>query len=179
MSKTTGPNPKITEEAIRILEAASAKGILVRLPGRVENSTRRRVTTYAALILFAGTFGWTAEIIYHVIVGRRPYRQSYFKRIPFGPLYALAGAITLALAQALQGRNVLVKILVYYMVLNGLEYLAGALILKLTSKRVWNYAKHGPLHLHGHVDLGHSITWTGLAMLFDRVFYPRLAGHLQ
>ena len=50
------------------------------------------------------------------------------------------------------------KILVYYTVLNGLEYLSGALILKLTGKRAWNYAKHGPLYLHGHVDLGHSIT---------------------
>ena len=35
------------------------------------------------------------------------------------------------------------KILVYYTVLNGLEYLSGALILKLTGKRAWNYAKHG------------------------------------
>ena len=71
------------------------------------------------------------------------------------------------------------KILVYYTVLNGLEYLSGALILKLTGKRAWNYAKHGPLHLQGHVDLGHSLTWTGLAMLFDRIFYPHLAGHLK
>ena len=179
MSDTAGPNPEITEEAIRMLEAAHAGGIILRLSGGVKNSSRRRVTTYAALILFAGSFGWIAEVIYHVIVGRRPHRQSYFKRIPFGPLYALAGAVTLALARALRGRGVLVKILVYYTVLNGLEYLSGALILKLTGKRAWNYAKHSPLHLHGHVDLGHSITWAGLAMLFDRIFYPRLAGHLQ
>jgi uncharacterized membrane protein len=69
--------------------------------------------------------------------------------------------------------------LLAYVTARGLEYLAGALILKLTGKRAWNYAKHGPLHLHGHVDLAHSITWTGVAMLFDRVFYPRLAGRLQ
>jgi uncharacterized membrane protein len=179
MSETAGPNPESTEETIRMLEAANAEGSMLCLHGGVENSFRRRVTTYAALLLFAGSFGWIAEVIYHVIVRSRPYRQSYFKRIPFGPLYALAGAITLALARALQGRGVPVKLLVYYTVLNGLEYLAGALILKLTGKRAWNYAKHGPLHLHGHVDLGHSITWTGLAMLFDRVFYPHLAGRLQ
>ena len=72
-----------------------------------------------------------------------------------------------------------VKLFVYATILNGFEYLAGALILKLTGKRAWNYAKHGPLHLHGHIDLGHALTWTSVAMLFDRVFYPRVAGRLQ
>src|SRR2546425_3033730 len=143
MSETAGTDPEIPEETISILEAANAEGNILRLPGGVENSSRRRVTTYAALILFAGSFGWIGEVIYHVIVRSRPYRQSYFKRIPFGPLYALAGAVTLALARALQGRSVPVKILVYYTVLNGLEYQSGALILKLTGKRAWNYAKHG------------------------------------
>ena len=160
-------------------ETAHAEDIIPRLPGGIENPTRRRLTTYVALMLFAGSFGWIGEVIYHVIVGSRPYRQSYFKRIPFGPLYALGGGIALTLAWALEGRRVPLKILVYYAVLNGLEYLSGALILKLTGKRAWNYAKHGPLHLHGHVDLGHSITWTGLAMLFDRVVYPRLASRLH
>jgi len=33
MSDTTGPNPEITEEAVRVLEAASAEGIPLRLLG--------------------------------------------------------------------------------------------------------------------------------------------------
>ena len=33
MSDTLGPNPEITEEAVRILDAASAQGIPLRLLG--------------------------------------------------------------------------------------------------------------------------------------------------
>lgn len=40
MSETAGPNPEITEEAIRILEATNAERIILLLLGGVENPSR-------------------------------------------------------------------------------------------------------------------------------------------
>ena len=133
-----------------------------------------RVRRYLLVLLGAGVGGWSGEALWFLLSKRRVYVQTYFKRVPFSPVWALAGGLSLVLARWLHGQRLGRKALAYYLVLNGFEYLAGALELRVRGARSWDYARNTRWHLHGHVDLPHSLTWMGLALLGDRVLAPRL-----
>lgn len=146
------------------------------IPGECMMSaeTTTRWAKYVGFMAFAGSFGWIAEALWHLLKLRRVYIESAFKRFPFSPTYALGAGIALALARLLRGRRLWIKIPAYYLVVNGYEYLAGALVLKVTGKRVWDYTHRSRYNLHGHVDLPHSIRWLVISLLFDRALFPRI-----
>ncbi len=129
---------------------------------------------YVLFFLFSGVIGWFIDAGYCSLASRKFYIQTYFKRIPFSPIWATGGLLVALLVEALEGQSLWMKIPIYFVSLNGLEYIAGTLALQILRRRVWDYSK-SKYHLNGHIDLLHSCYWLGCALVFDALVYQALS----
>lgn len=134
-------------------------------------SPAEAVVRLAVLFLVASVLGWGVDTTLRSV---RRRRFAPIRPVPFSPLYGLATlglwAAPPAIAAAGWGR----QFLVFAVGICLFEYVAGALILYVQGRRMWDYTDRY-VHLHGHTDLFHFFLWGTLGVAAYHWVLPRLA----
>jgi len=125
----------------------------------------------AALFVVASVLGWGLDTTLRSV--RR--RLAPIRAVPFSPLYGLATLGLWATPPAMAAAGWAWQFVVFAAGICLFEYAAGALILRVQGRRMWNYTDRY-WHLHGHTDLFHFFLWGTLGVAAYRWVLPMLAG---
>jgi uncharacterized membrane protein len=129
----------------------------------------------AATIVFYFTvyswLGWLLENSYNFFT-----KQEFFKpNFLFGPFKPMYGFTPVLLVYLISPEtNWLVVILLCCLIPTMVEYVTGALLLKLFNRQWWDYSD-SPLQLHGHICLPFSACWSILSLLCIKWIHPAVA----
>lgn len=119
------------------------------------------VGAFVFIVRIVGFFLLASVIGFGIDTALRSVRRRRFapvRKIPFSPLYGLAGLAILYLPPGLSDGSLALVWLYFALAFCTLEYVAGALILRISGRRIWDYTDRH-LHLHGHTDLFHFFLW--------------------
>ena len=116
--------------------------------------------------------GWCLDTLLRSL---RRKRWAPIRAVPFSPLYGLCSFIFLFMPRPVERAHWPIQFLFFAIAFAGFEYLAGALILRLSGRRIWDY-RDRILHLHGHTDLFHFLLWGAVGVFTLRCVVPTVAG---
>ena len=111
--------------------------------------------------------GWVLEVSYRSLNARRFVNPGLLN----GPYLILYGTGALMLMGCISlfnfyDANFIVKIIIYFVAITGLEVIAGLVGTGLFNIRLWDYSDQF-LHYKGHVCLKFSVYWVFLAFGFE------------
>jgi uncharacterized membrane protein len=125
----------------------------------------------SAFFIVASVMGWCVDTTLRSV---RRKRFAPIRRAPFSPLYGLGCLLLWAASSGIAGATWVTQFFVFAIFICAFEYVAGALILKLRGRRIWDYTNRH-LNLHGHTDLFHFFLWGTLGLVAYRWVLPPLA----
>jgi uncharacterized membrane protein len=129
------------------------------------------IVRLTAFFLAASVMGWCVDTTLRSI---RRKRFAPIRRIPFSPLYGLGCLFLWAAPAGIAGSAWSTQFLAFAIFICAFEYAAGALILRVRGRRIWDYTNRH-LNLHGHTDVFHFFLWGALGLTAYRWVLPQLA----
>lgn len=132
------------------------------------------VARLLALFLVASVLGWGVDTLLRSV---RRRRFTPIRPVPFSPLYGLASLGLWAAPAWIGSAGWVAQFLSFGAGICAFEYVAGAAILRVQGRRMWDYTDRY-CHLHGHTDLFHFFLWGALGLAAYRWALPALAGLL-
>jgi uncharacterized membrane protein len=127
-----------------------------------------------AFFLVASAIGWCVDTTLRSV---RRKRFAPIRKVPFSPLYGIGALLVWAAPPAVAGASGGMQFLAFAVFICAFEYVAGALILKLRGRRIWDYTNRH-LNLHGHTDVFHFFLWGTLGLVSYRWVLPALASFI-
>lgn len=94
------------------------------------------------------------------LVRWKPFFKPNFLTGPFKPMYGIVPVLLVILIQPAMPLELVLFLCLIVPLL--VEYITGALLLRLFSIRYWDY-RYLRFQLHGHVALGYAICWMVLS----------------
>jgi len=125
-----------------------------------------------ALFLVASVLGWGIDTTLRSL---RRRRFAPIRPLPFSPLYGLVTLALWATPPPLASAGWGWQFVAFAFGICAFEYLAGAVILRVRGRRMWDYTDRY-WHLHGHTDLFHFGLWGTLGVTAYRSALPVVAG---
>ncbi|MFB6468701.1 putative ABC transporter permease [Cytobacillus sp. Hz8] len=127
-----------------------------------------------AAIVFCFTvysfLGWLLENSYHYFTNRKFFKENFLVG-PFKPMYGFAPVILVCLISPETSSGTILLLCLF--VPSIVEYISGALLLKLFHRQWWDYS-NTPFQLHGHICLPYSICWVFLSLFCLKWLQPIL-----
>ena len=135
-------------------------------------------TVYQLLWFFlAYSFlGWLGETALAAAKRRRLINRG-FLNVPFSPVYGLAAVLFAIFLPELKNTPFFL-FLFGLIIATGLELFTGILLEHLSGQKWWDYSRYR-FQFEGHICLGYSLLWGGMALLclyFGNPLLVRLAG---
>ena len=109
--------------------------------------------------------GWILETVFRSVKNRKIINPGFNKGF-YLPIYGWGALIILAVHQNLSSVSPISRLIIYFVALSVLEYLAGYFVEKIFRIKLWDY-RGSFLNIKGHVSLLFSCIWGILASLSD------------
>ena len=121
-------------------------------------------TVYQLLWFFlAYSFlGWLGETALAAAKRRRLINRG-FLNVPFSPVYGLAAVLFAIFLPELKNTPFFL-FLFGLIIATGLELFTGILLEHLSGQKWWDYSRYR-FQFEGHICLGYSLLWGGMALL--------------
>jgi len=130
------------------------------------NTLRR----YIYIFVFFSLAGWFLEFFFRSLKGKKLIKPGLL-RGPYLPIYG-SGAVLLTWAISFLGNaSILTKILSYFALTTGSEFITGYIFEKYFHLRLWDYST-SPFNIKGHICPLYSLFWVILAFAFEYFFLP-------
>jgi uncharacterized membrane protein len=139
----------------------------------IQNPGIFKVEGAAAIIFYFTLYsllGWLLENSYSFFT-KRVFFKPNFLWGPFKPMYGIAPILLVCLLPP--NTHWAVVVLLCFFIPTIVEYVSGALLLKLFNRQWWDYSDT-PLQLHGHICLPFSLCWCVLAMVCVQWVHPAI-----
>ncbi|MFZ3114873.1 MAG: phosphohydrolase [Syntrophales bacterium] len=137
---------------------------------------KESVVFFYLYVLFS-LLGWLLEVAFRSWKSKR-FVNPGFLRGPYLPLYGM-GALLLALAATHMNEAELpVKVIIYFVITSGSEFLTGFAFEHFFHKRLWDYSQE-PFCVMKHICLGFSLCWVMLAFAYEYLFLPAALSFLH
>ena len=125
-------------------------------------------------VIFTFTFfsviGWMLEAAYRSTRDRRFVNPGLLKG-PYLILYGTAALVLIASISLIHEYDIFVKILCYFLITTGLEFISGFSAQHFFNVRLWDYSDQR-FQFKGHICLKFSICWIILAFGFEYLVLP-------
>ena len=102
------------------------------------------------------------------LIYTRKWRLQGHSYIWMFPIYGLIAFLFDPLNQMIADMSWVVRGLVYMLAIYTVEYIAGALITKLTGVHIWQYT--GKYNLHGQIQLAHAPVWFVVGLIVETYY---------
>ncbi len=126
--------------------------------------------SFLAFFLFASFVGWIIDSLYRSIVDRK-WVNAGFLVGPICPIYGFGALLLLFLIQPFNSEPLIMRALIYFLTLSGVEFIGGLFCTHVLKVRLWDYSD-AFFNIMGHVDILHSLYWVLLAFTFERSIWP-------
>ena len=113
------------------------------------------VVALSLYFLIFSIIGWGFDTFLRSV---RRKRWAPIRKIPFSPLYGAGALMILWSPVPIREANPVIQFLAFGFVFCFYEWVAGAAILKVLGKRIWDYSERN-FNLAGHTDLFHFFIW--------------------
>lgn len=117
-------------------------------------------------------FGWVFESVYVSIRTRKLVNRG-FMRGPWLPIYG-SGAVAILLVTLPYQKHPVAVYFAGAITATILEYVTGALMVKIFKVRYWDYSDH-KIQLQGHICMSSSVAWGFLSLLMVYVIHEPVA----
>ena len=126
------------------------------------------------LFISFGILGVFGEVVYtslKALIRERSLRLQGRSYLWMFPIYGLIALLFDPAHRFMSAWSWPLRGLGYMVVIFAVEYLAGALLERITGDHVWHYK--GRYNLHGHIQLAHAPVWFAVGLLVER-YYPQM-----
>jgi uncharacterized protein len=119
---------------------------------------------------FFSILGWILEVSYRSYNAKMFVNPGLLKG-PYLILYGTCALVLIGAVSLLQGAGILVKAVVYFVVITGLEFVSGLIASRFFKIRLWDYSDQH-FNYRGHVCIKFSVYWIIAAFAFEYSIFP-------
>ena len=118
--------------------------------------------------------GWIMEVCYRSVREGNFVNPGLLKG-PYLILYGAAALVLMVSVSLLHEYNIFVKVLCYFVITTGIEFISGLNARHFFNVRLWDYSDQR-FQFRGHICLKFSIYWILLAFAFEYLLLPAYQG---
>lgn len=126
----------------------------------------------AFLFLIGSTLGWCLELLFRRFVSSKRWINPGFLNGPYLPLYGF-GVIAMYLICSVPIEQIWAKILLIFVLMTLIEYIAGLIFIKGMKIKLWDYSNRFG-NIQGIICPLFSVIWGAIGVFFLFVVYPLL-----
>ena len=129
--------------------------------------------TILYMFLIFSFVGWLLDSAWCSYHSRRLVFSGVLKPLPICPVYGVGGLAVLVTFRWLATAPLIFTVIGGWLAAVLTEYLAGWLCQIFLGKKLWDYSA-SRYHLHGHVELLHSLIWLVLILILYALISARM-----